>query len=304
MTINSIGVTQVNDSIPAIVAAQALGYLKANTVMARLVARDWDNEVSEYGQIIYIPYGGTLTEHAKAAGTAVTLNQPADGKYTVTLNQHREVSFILEDIAKALARPDWFNAYAAQAVAVLAEKIDADITALYSSFSQTVDATGGMAYRHILGCRRQLNHAKAPLADRFLVMHEDAEYEALNLEKITNKDYSESLGSLAAGSIAGRTGGFLTFLDQQIVATGGQCKNMAFQRNAIALATRPLPAAPAGMGVVQSVKDEDGLGLRVTMSYNPDYLGAQFTVDILYGVAALRLDHCVVMSTEEDPEIS
>lgn len=304
MAIDSIGTSQVGDSIPTIVAAQALGYLKANTVMARLVARDWDNEVAQAGQTINIPYGGTLTAHEKSAGTAITLNQADDAKYTVTLNQHYEVSFILEDIAKAIARPDWFNTYAAQSIAVLAENIDAAITATYSGFSQTIDATAGLTVPHILNARRYLNAAKAPMSDRFAVLHEDAEYEALNLEKVTNRDYAESLGSMAANSLVGRFGGFDFFLDQQIVETGGQCKNMFFQRNALVLATRPLPSAPAGMGVVQTVMDEDGLGLRVTMSYDHDYLGAKFTVDILYGVGELRDSHGVAVSTDADPVIS
>ena len=304
MTISSITATQVGDSIATIVAAQALGYLKANTVFTRLVNRDWDNEVAQHGQAISIPYGGTLTANSKSAATAITLNQADDGKYQVTLNQHYEVSFILEDIAKALARPDWFSIYGAQAVAVLAEKVDATIAALYSGFSQTIDATAGLKATHFLNARRYLNAAKAPLNNRFAVLHEDAEYEALNIEKITNRDYYESLGRMAADSIAGRFGGFDILLNQQIVATGGQCKNMFFQRDAIVLATRPLPQAPAGMGVVQSVMDEDGLGLRVTMSYDHDYLGAKFTVDLLWGVAEMRDNHGVAVSTDEDPVIS
>lgn len=301
---DTIGSAQVNDSIATIVAAQALGYLKANTVFTRLVNRDWDNEVAQHGQTINIPYGGTLQANEKAAGTAITLNQAADSKFTVTLNQHYEVSFVLEDIAKALARPDWFNVYGAQAVAVLAEKVDATIAALYSGFSQTIDATAGLAALHFLNARRYLNAAKAPLNNRWAVLHEDAEYEALNIDKITNRDYFESLGRMTADSIAGRFGGFDIVLNQQIVATGGQCKNMFFQRDAIVLATRSLPQAPAGMGVVQQVMDEDGLGLRVTMSYDHDYLGAKFTVDMLWGVSEMRDSHGVVVSTEENPEIS
>ncbi len=304
MALGTIGTSQVSNTIPAIVAAKALGYLKANTVLARLVNRDWDKEVAEYGQTISIPYGGTITSHAKSAGTAITLNQPSDNKYTVTLDQHREVSFLIEDIAKAFARPNWWDIYAAQSMAVLSEYIDAQIAAKYSGFSQTIDATSGLAAAHFLNARRYLNTAKAPMQNRFAVLHEDAEYEALNIERITNRDYAETLGKMAADSYVNKFAGFEIFLDQQIVATGGQCKNMFFHRDALVLATRPLPMAPAGMGVIQSVMDEDGLGLRVTMSYDHDYLGAKFTVDVLFGIGEMRDNHGVVVSTEENPEIS
>ena len=102
----TIGVAQLNDSTPAIVAAQALGYLKANAVFAQLVARDWDNEVVQYGGSVVIPFLGALTANDKAANTAVTLQSPADTGVTVTLNKHKEVSFIIEDIGRAVARPD------------------------------------------------------------------------------------------------------------------------------------------------------------------------------------------------------
>lgn len=39
-------------TMPTIITTEALGYLKNNTVLARLVARDWDNEVAQYGQTI------------------------------------------------------------------------------------------------------------------------------------------------------------------------------------------------------------------------------------------------------------
>ena len=47
--------TLLDNSIPTIIAAKALGYLKANTVLARLVNRDWSNEVARYRQIVTIP---------------------------------------------------------------------------------------------------------------------------------------------------------------------------------------------------------------------------------------------------------
>jgi hypothetical protein len=295
----NITVAEVNETIATVIAAQALGALKANTVMARLVRRDWDSEVATHGQTIQIPYGGALTVNPKAANAAVTLQTPGDSVYTLTLNHHEEVSFLIEDMAKALARPDWLSTYMADGIKAIAEKIDADLTALYAGLTQTIDATAGLAETHLRTARRLLNAAKAPLSDRFLVLHEDAEYEALGIEKLVNRDYAEALGALAADAYVGRTHGFATFMDQKITVAGGQCKNIAFHRDAFCMATRTLPLAPAGTGVIQKVMDEDGIGLRVTLSYSPDYLGVQCTIDVLYGVAELKDSHGVAISTDE-----
>ena len=62
------------------------------------------------------------------------------------------------------------------------EGIDAQIAAKYSGFSQTINATTGLTVAGILNARRYLNSAKAPMQNRVAVLHEDAEYEMLNLE--------------------------------------------------------------------------------------------------------------------------
>ncbi len=291
--------TQLDDSIGPVVAAEALGYLRANTVLARLVARDWDDEVARYGNVVVIPFTGSLSANDKAEGSTVTLQQPDDAAVTVVLDKHKEVSFLLEDYAKALARPDYLMAYMQDGMQVLAEQIDADLAALYSGFSQSIDATTGLGEDDFREARRLLNAAKAPLARRYAVLHEDAEYEMLGIERIVNRDYAESLGQAAADAFSGRAYGFDIFMDQKVAVATSECKNLFFQRNAMVLASRPLPPAPANAGVVQTVMDEDGIGLRVTISYNPDYLGVQVTIDVLYGVAALRDNHGVVVRTTE-----
>jgi hypothetical protein len=294
----NITTTEVNDSLATIIAAEALGYLKANTVLARLVARDWDDTVASYGQSVQIPFRGSLSVNDKSANTVVTLQAPADTKVTVTLNKHKEISFLIEDIARFLARPDFLNGYIEDSLKLLAEQIDSDIAGLYSGLSQTIDATAGLSESHFRQARKLLNTAKAPLSDRVAVLHEDAEYEMLGIEKVVNRDYQEALGRAANAAMVGRFMGFDVFMDQKIVTAVSQ-KNLFIHRNAFVLATRPLASAPAGMGVIQRVMEEDGFGLRCTLSYNPDHLGVQCTCDVLYGVAELRDNHGVVVSTAD-----
>jgi len=297
----NIGTGELSNSLATVVAAQALGYLRANTVMAQLVARDWDNEVATFGQSVKIPFTGALTANDKAADTAVTLQTPSDSAVTVTLNKHKEVSFLIEDIGKALSRPDYLEAYMRDGMAVLAEQIDADLTALYSGFSQTIDASLGLTEDHFRLARRYLNSAKAPLGQRYAVLHEDAEYELLGIEKFVNQDYQGLNVSTPAGLLNAYTGrfvGFQVFMDQKI-ATATTHKNMFFHKNAMVLVTRPLPPAPENTGVIQATMAEDGIGLRTTISYNPDHLGVQVTIDCLYGVAELRDNHGVVVSTAD-----
>lgn len=294
----NITTTAAAGFIPEIWAASALGYLKANTVMARLVNRNFENEIAKAGDILHIPRRGTLSVNDKTANTVVTLQVPTADTVDVTLNKHKEVSFLVEDVAKAQANQDMIAGYIEDGIKVIAQQIDTDLLALYSGFSTTpIDATGGsggITAATVTEARRLLNAAKVPQQDRFIVWHEDAEAELLEVEKFTSSDFGDN-GDAVREAIIGRKYGFSHFMDQMVTEATGEAKNLAFHRDAIVLATRPLPDVPEGTGARSAVMSEDGIGIRVLYAYNPSYLGMQVTLDILYGVAELRDNHAVVI---------
>lgn len=295
----NITVTEAAAFIPEIWAATALGRLRANTVMARLVNRNFDDEVAQFGDIIHIAKRGTLSVNNKVANTPVTLQTPSATNVDVTLNKHKEVSFLVEDIARAQARPDIIQGYIEDAIGVIAEEIDADLLALYSGFSTTpIDATtgsGGVTTADIVAARRILNNAKAPMDNRYIVWHPDAEAEILEIEKFTSAQWDPTNVEALRRAAIGPKYGFEHYVDQQVVEATGEAKNLAFHRDALVLVTRPLPLVPDGFGARSAVMSEDGVGIRVTWSYNPSHLGIQVTLDLLYGVAELRDEFGVVI---------
>ena len=70
--------TSVDPAIPEFWLALALGYLKANLMMARLVRRDGDSAVAEHGDTINITKRGGLTVRDKAEDTDVTADAPSN----------------------------------------------------------------------------------------------------------------------------------------------------------------------------------------------------------------------------------
>lgn len=288
----NITVTEVNDSLATIIAAEALGRLRSNTVLSRLVARDWDAEVASYGQVVKIPVRGALSVNDKSANTVYTLQTPADTSVSVTLNKHKEVSFVIEDIAAALARPDFLNGYIADAAIAIGEQIDADIAALYSGLSQSIDATstaGPLVVADFVAARKLLSVAHAPNTNRVAVLHPTAAAEILGDTTFTNRDYrGPAEESALVNGYLGNIAGFQVLEDANIVETGSEQKNLFFHRDAFVLVTRPLPAPMAGTGVVSKVMDEGGVGLRVQISYQHTLGGHMVTIDCLYGVAELR----------------
>jgi hypothetical protein len=299
----NITTAEVGDSLATIIAAQALGALRSNTVLANLVARDWDNEVATHGQVVKIPFRGSLSVNDKAANTDYTLQTPDDSAVSVTLNKHKEVSFLVEDIARALARPDYLMGYIEDGIVKLAEQIDGDLAALYSGLSQSIDASaaaGPLDTSDFIEARRLLSVAKAPMTNRYAVLHPTAAAELLADEKFTNRDYRQQGDTpplVNANMILGNHSGFQVIEDQNIKVSTTQ-RNLFIHRNAFVLVTRPLPSPDAGTGVIVKTMNENGVGIRVMISYQHAKGGHMVTLDCLYGVAELRDSHGVVVLTD------
>lgn len=70
----------------------------------------------------------------------------------------------------------------------------------------------------------------------------------------------------------------------------------AFHPNAVALVTRPLAAAAPGSGALSYVAEYGGVGIRVTIAYDPRAQGHLVTVDLLCGVKTLDRElGCIVL---------
>ena len=73
--------------------------------------------------------------------------------------------------------------------------------------------------------------------------------------------------------------------------------NLAFAKNAVGLVMRRLPLPMAGTGAVAHYAELGNFGMRVTMSYQPNMLAQQFTVDVLYGCSVIRNSSGVQVNT-------
>jgi hypothetical protein len=89
----------------------------------------------------------------------------------------------------------------------------------------------------------------------------------------------------------GKIKDFFVFRSQYVQATGTtpvNTHNLAFCKDAIGLVVRRLPQPLPGTGAIAEYAELGNFGMRVTMSYQPNTLSQQFTVDVLYGCAILR----------------
>jgi hypothetical protein len=282
-----VGYTAAQAFIPEIWGARAFQVLRANMVMANLVTTDSDIGSFTVGDILHIPFPGTFTATAKALNTGVTLQVPSDTDVTVTLNKHYEVSFLIEDIARAMQNQSIMDRYINNAVVPLANQIEGDLFALYASVSaSTTSAT--MDDAQLRKARLALNKQLVPLSNRSIVIAPECETILLGASNLATYFAYTQGGSIIRNGQIGRAYGLDVFMSQQ-VPVSGTLKNLAFTPDAFILAMRALPES-GSPGVDQTVftDPESRLTFRQTVSYSPSNLGLQVTLDVLYGVGILR----------------
>jgi hypothetical protein len=98
------------------------------------------------------------------------------------------------------------------------------------------------------------------------------------------------LRAIVDGTI-GKVKDFFVFRSQFVHATGTapvNTHNLAFTKNAMGLVVRRLPQPLPGTGAIAEYAELGNFGMRVVMSYQPNTLAQQFTVDVLYGCGVLR----------------
>lgn len=294
--------TSAGPFIPQIWANTALEVLRNKVVLAKLVTRDSDIAAFQVGDTLNIPYPGTFTANDKSANTAVTLQVPTATTTTLTLDKHKEASFLVEDAARATANQDIMARYMEAAVIPIAEQIESDLLAAAVGFTNSVGTYGtDLSAATIRSARKTLNDNKAPQDGRALIVSDKDEIALLGDSALQNYFAWSQTQGLREGSI-GRLYGFDVYQSQLIPATGTSpvnTKNIAFAPGAVLLAMRGLPEAPAGTGAVSSVVNDpaSGLSLRVTMAYNAANLGVQVSVDVLYGVKKLRDEKGVLVKS-------
>jgi hypothetical protein len=210
-------VADIGGFLPQVWAQRALDVLKANMVMARLIAKDSDYEPAFQGKTLNIPYPGTFTAQEKAADTAITPQTPTGGAtVSVTLTKHKAVDFLVEDVARAQARPDLLDTYIRPAALAIAEAVESDIMALQLGLSTEKGTIGtDINAATIRTARQTLNDARVPPETRYLVVSAKDEIALLGDSSLTNYFAFSRTQGIAEGSI-GRLYGFDVYLSQLV----------------------------------------------------------------------------------------
>lgn len=293
----------------------ALTKMYRSGVLFSLVNREYDLDPKTKGDTVAIPIRGLLTVNQKLENQPVTLQTPANENKQIVLDTHNEISWLLEDWASTKAITDAVN-YIEDAADSILEEVEKDIVGNYSLIDEdmvahdlgdtpTLSANGFTIDRHILPAKLLLDTHKCPKRGRVMLIDSHAENAGLKEIEFISRDYGEKNADAIKEGYLGRKYGF-DFISDEIVSktlheTGVHDANIAhgiaFHKDGFVFVTRPLPLIKA-KGASHQYLQANGVIVRLIQSYNPNYLGIQTTLDILYGTDIYR--NGVEVSSDDD----
>jgi hypothetical protein len=190
-------------------------------------------------------------------------------------------------------------------VAAIAQKIESDLLGLYAGFTaNTPVGTPGtpIVEGTIDAAETALFLAKVPASEQKFIVVDAATYSTWRqIERFSEFQSAGDAGlrALIDGTI-GKFKDFFVFRSQFVQKTGSSpvtTHNMAFTKSALGLVVRRLPQPLPGTGAIAEYAELGNFGMRVVMSYQPNTLAQQFTVDVLYGCGVLRNSSGVQVNT-------
>lgn len=289
------------NAIVKLVAVDALPALMGHLVMGNLVNRDFEPALAQAGDTVNVPIPPVMQANNIAEGGTVVTQNPDLQTAQIVLNSHVEATFQIPDVTKVIAVPDLLRLYMQPAMVALAERVESDLLGLYSEFTANAPlGTGGTALTEAVidSAETALFNAKVPASEpKYMVVSGAAYSQLRQVPRFSeyNSAGEAGLRALVDGSI-GKLKDFYVFRSHFVPKTGTApvtTHNVAFAKSAIGLAIRRLPKPLPGTGGIAEYAELGNFGMRVVMSYQPNTLAQQFTVDMLYGVGVLRNSHGV-----------
>lgn len=214
--------------IPEVWSARLLANLRNELVYANLLNRDYEGEISAYGDTVHINSIGKVTSKEYTRNTDIDdPEELATSDTTLVIDQGNYFNMAIDDVDKAQARADLMDEAMVEASYSLATDAETYIAGLLKageikegmgddSTSYKVDA-GEKAYELLIKMKVGLDKANVPKTGRWVVVPPEFEgYMLLDPRFAYNTGKSE--GRLENGAVA-RAAGFDIYISNNVPNT-------------------------------------------------------------------------------------
>lgn len=248
---------------------------EAKLVLAKLV-HDYSSLVADNGKSVKVPNLSNLNANDKVPGVRVSYQAPTETNLEILLDQHKECSFLLEDIVKIQSNVDLNKEYTDKAGYALGKSIDSFLASFASGFSQTKGTYNtAITTDVILDSIQLLDDADVPEEDRHFVMKPKTKRDIIDITTYVSNDFVDGK-PVQTGKI-GMLYGVNTHMTTQIVKTGNNTNNMLFHKDALGLAIQKNITTNAG--------------------YSRPDIAWEVVSDTIFGGREMRDDHGVLVKS-------
>jgi hypothetical protein len=227
-------------------------------LQAAALVQDRSGLIQDGGDVIRVPFTGTVNARAKAASTAITYDSPEGTPVNINIDQHYYVGVLIEDIAKVQSNYDLKAAFMDRMSEALARQVDTSIMALYASAGTTVTGGASITDANILAVVAALDAANVPSTGRRGIVGNNTKIDLLGINKYNAYDQTGKAGLVTKNNIADGDGPDLlgTVYGMELyhsgnVPTSTTGRNLFFHKSAITKAIQQKPKFEAEYSVDQ-----------------------------------------------------
>ena len=228
-----------------------------------------DELVSDSGNKINIPFLSSYDARDKSAGTAVTYDANTETEIELTINKHKYLAFIIEDIVKVQTHYAVAEAYRDAQKEAVTRAMDYDLASLHASAGTNVSGGATVDDADMLSIALALDLADVPQSERSGVVGAKVMGDLRNVNKYNTYDNTGKTGTaVRKDNLLANVYNMDIFMSNNVVDDLTNTHNLFFHKSAISLAVQLKP----------TYKMEDSV----------DYIGVKSVLHAIYGVAVER----------------
>lgn len=272
-------------TVPEFWANSVLQLMWDEAKVLNVVNRDFSDALVEQGDTVNvsIPTACTMQD---VSTTAFTSDDIAMTNVPVVMDKWRQTKPIkITDKILQMSAPQLINNYITPMAQEIVVDIEKSLIAALATATNTVGTSGTDPVTiATLGpnLKQKFDTLKIPNANRNVLLDSTAEakyHELFDLNTVAGAD-----SNLVTGAMGMKYG--MTYFGSNLVSAA-LTAGYGFHRDAVTLVTRalaPSPFAPQGQ---QAIANFNGVGVRVSIIYDPKLYSTFITSDIIYGVKVL-----------------
>jgi len=225
-------------------------------------------ELSSGGNKLNIPFLSSYNARDKVAGTPVVFDANVETEIELTINKHKYLAFILEDITKVQSSYNLQEMYRGAQKEALARAIDTDLGSLHASAGTNIAAGATADDADMLAVVAALDLADVPGTERAGIVHSKVMGDLRAVNKYSTYDQTGKTGLAVSGKANVPSAYGMDLYMSNNVVVDSVSHNLFFHKSAISLALQLKP----------TYKMEDSV----------DVIGLKSVLHTIYGVGVER----------------